>query len=101
GTGGAAPGGEADVGPCLFGGPGGLPEDGLAAAPDAGEDDLAPVLPRPVQDEVDGGASPDAGAHRHALDDLDLVGPFGLRVAEDLGRSWPAVARLQHHPAGP
>lgn len=91
--------GEVDVGSGLLGGPGGLPEDRLATAADAGDDELGAVLPPPVEDEVDGRAPARAGARRDALDDVRVLGPPVGAVAVELGRTRPHVLGLEHDPS--
>ena len=79
---------------------GGLPEDSLAAALDAGENELGAVLAGAVEHEVDRDASALAGADRDPLDDLGIFGPVLGAVAVDLRGPWPAVTRFEHELAG-
>ena len=75
-----------------------LPEDHLPPTPDGGGDELRPVLPTAVEHEVDRGAAPDAGAHRHPLDHLRILRPPLEAVAVDLRRPRPGLPRLQQDP---
>src|SRR5206468_2429634 len=86
-------------GPGLAGRLGGLPEDPLTSALDTREHQLRAVLAGPIEHQVDGHAAADARPHRHLLDDLGTLGPVLGAMAVDLGRSWPAVARLEHEVA--
>ena len=79
---------------CLLGGAGGLPEDHLPAA-GVGDDDLGAVLPPAVENEVDRGAPPHTGPHRHPLDDLGVARPLLDAVAVDLAGARPRVLRLE------
>ena len=90
------PGRQRHVRPGLPGRARGLPEDGLPAAADPGDDELGAVLPAAVEHEVDGGTAALAAPHRHPLDDLGVGGPALGSVAVHLRRARPGVAHLEH-----
>jgi hypothetical protein len=91
-----APAGRGHGRPGLLGRARGLPEDRLPPTPDPGEHELRPVLPPPVQHQVDRRSPPYAGAHGDPLDELGHLGPALRAVAVDLRRPGPRVTGLEH-----
>jgi len=82
--------GGAHVRPGLLAGPGRLPEHRVPAA-GLGEDQLRPVLPAPIQDQVDGGAPAHARAQPDPLDDLRVGRPFLDRGGGSSRAPWSAA----------
>jgi hypothetical protein len=78
----------------------GLPEDALATGRQGREDELGPVLARPLQDDVDRDASPPTDGDRHLLDDFGIGWPAGFDPsAEDAARPRPRVTDLEDQAA--
>ena len=78
----------------------GLPEDALPSRRQGREDELGTVLSRPVEDQVDGHASPRAERDGNLLDDLGFRWPAVVHPgAEDSARPGPGVADLQDQTA--